>query len=98
MVPLRAQRESNETPILNAFCRAAPSLRLSALAVFGAGVFDLAIVFTSLTSCVVRSRRVDVLFAMMPPLIKPDSKQLINAPAGLGMSTGFQSELRLRPL
>src|ERR1700687_5069836 len=74
----RSQRESSETFILNAFCRVAPRLRLSVLAIFGAGVFDLAIVFSSLTSCVVPSRRFDTFLAIMPPLgRKWGFKQLI---------------------
>src|SRR6202049_1750538 len=74
----RSQRESSETPMLNAFCRVAPKLRLSALAIFGAGVFDLAIVFSSLTSCEVHSRRLDAFLAMLPPLVNVRSKQVIS--------------------
>jgi hypothetical protein len=33
------ERESSETPKLNAFCRVAPVLRLSERAIFAAGVF-----------------------------------------------------------
>jgi hypothetical protein len=36
------QRESSDNPMLNAFWRVAPSVRLSALAIFLAGVFFLA--------------------------------------------------------
>src|ERR1700674_3371489 len=64
----RSQRESSETPMLNAFCRVAPRLRLSVLAIFGAGVFDLAIVFSSRISSLVHSRRLAGFLAMMPPL------------------------------
>src|ERR1700687_5558081 len=64
----RSQRESSETFILNAFCRVAPRLRLRVLAIFGAGVFDLAIVFSSRISSLVHSRRLAGFLAMLPPL------------------------------
>jgi hypothetical protein len=35
----RSQRESSDTPKVNAFCRVAPVLRLSDRAIFAAGVF-----------------------------------------------------------
>src|SRR6202035_4838695 len=70
MLFLRSQRESSETPKLNAFCRVAPRLRFSVLAIFGAGVFDFAIAFSSLISWLVHSRRLDAFLAMMPPLVK----------------------------
>ena len=35
----RYPRESNDTPSENAFCRVAPSVRLSDFAIFRAGVF-----------------------------------------------------------
>ena len=37
-------RESSDNPILNAFCRVAPSVRCSDFAIFPAGVLRLAIV------------------------------------------------------
>jgi hypothetical protein len=40
-------RESSESPILNAFCRVAPSDRFNFLAILAAGVFFFAIVFSS---------------------------------------------------
>jgi hypothetical protein len=40
-------RESSDNPILNAFCRVAPSDRFSFLAIFAAGAFLRAIDFSS---------------------------------------------------
>jgi hypothetical protein len=85
----RAQRESSETPILKAFCRVAPTLRFSDLAIFAAGVFDLAIVFSSRISSLVHSRRFDGFLAMLPPLAKGVFQTAkSHAPATLGLSTG----------
>ena len=61
----RYAREFNETPKARAFCRVAPTVRLSALAILGAGVLLRAIVFSSFTSLLVHSRRFAFL-AMVP--------------------------------
>jgi hypothetical protein len=53
--------------MLNAFCRAAPSVLFSFLAILDAGVFLLAIFFSSRTSPEVHARRFFVLFAIFPP-------------------------------
>jgi hypothetical protein len=50
------QRESSESPILNAFCRVAPSVRFRDLAIFPAGVFFRASDFNSRTCSVVQAR------------------------------------------
>ena len=57
-------RESSDKPILNAFCRVAPSLRFRFLAIFLAGVFLRAADFNSRTSEAVQERRFEFLFAM----------------------------------
>ena len=58
-------RELSETPKASAFWRVAPTVRLSALAIFGAGVLARAIVLRSFTSLFVHSRRFAFL-AMVP--------------------------------
>jgi hypothetical protein len=58
-------REFSETPKASAFWRVAPTVRFSALAIFGAGVLLRAIVFNSFTSLLVHSRRFAFL-AMVP--------------------------------
>jgi hypothetical protein len=49
-------RESNDSPILNAFCRVAPSLRFRLFAIFFAEIFLRAADFNSRTSAVVQAR------------------------------------------
>jgi hypothetical protein len=49
-------RESSDNPILNAFCRVAPSERFNFLAIRPAGVFFFAIVFSSRTCVDVHAR------------------------------------------
>jgi hypothetical protein len=49
-------RESSDNPMLNAFCRVAPSVRFSVRAIFAAGVFLRAIVFSSRTCADVQAR------------------------------------------
>ena len=61
----RYAREFSETPKARAFWRVAPTVLLSALAIFGAGVLLRAIVFNSFTSLLVHSRRFAFL-AMVP--------------------------------
>jgi hypothetical protein len=53
--------------MLNAFCRVAPSVLFNFLAIFDAGVFLFAIVFSSRTSTEVQARRFFVLLAIEPP-------------------------------
>ena len=54
-------RESSDNPMLNAFCRVAPSVRFKALAIFLAGVFFRAEDFSSRTSADVHERRFEFL-------------------------------------
>jgi hypothetical protein len=61
------ERESSESPMLNAFWRVAPSVRFSFLAILEAGVFLFAIAFSSRTSTEVHARRFLVLLAIEPP-------------------------------
>jgi hypothetical protein len=65
----RYAREFSETPKARAFWRVAPTVLLSALAIFGAGVLLRAIVFNSFTSLLVHSRRFAFL-AMVPLSIR----------------------------
>lgn len=53
--------------MLNAFCRVAPSVLFSFLAILDAGVFFFAIDFNSRTSVEVQARRFFVLLAIEPP-------------------------------
>jgi hypothetical protein len=64
---LGQERESRDSPMLNAFCRVAPSDRRSFLAILPAGVFLRAIVFRSRTSPAVHARRFLGLLAIKPP-------------------------------
>jgi hypothetical protein len=61
------ERESSESPMLNAFCRVAPSVLFNFLAILDAGVFLFAMVFSSRTSPEVHARRFFVLLAIKPP-------------------------------
>src|SRR5215471_15861584 len=56
-VALGYAREFRETRKASAFWRVAPTVRLSAAAILGAGVFFFAIDFSSRTSSLVHSRR-----------------------------------------
>jgi len=56
------KRDSSDNPILNAFCRVAPSVRLSLFAIFVAVVFLRASAFRVRTSVVVQARLLDFLF------------------------------------
>jgi hypothetical protein len=60
------ERESSESPMLNAFCRVAPSVLFNFLAILEAGVFLFAIDFSSRTSLEVHARRFFVLLAIEP--------------------------------
>lgn len=57
-------RESSDKPSANAFCRVAPSVRFSALAILAACVFLRARVFKVRTCSVVQVRRVDAFLAI----------------------------------
>jgi hypothetical protein len=57
-------RESSDKPILNAFCRVAPSVRFSVLAIRAACVFFRASVFNVRTCSGVHSRRFVALLAI----------------------------------
>jgi hypothetical protein len=60
-------RESSERPMLNAFCRVAPSVRFNFLAIFEAAVFLRAKLFSSRTSPEVQARRFFAFLAIHPP-------------------------------
>ena len=57
-------RVSSDIPRLNAFCLVAPTVRFSALAIFGAGVFFLARLFKVRTFSAVHETRFAVFFAI----------------------------------
>ena len=57
-------RELSDKPILNAFCRVAPSVRFSVLAILAACVFFRASVFNVRTCAGVHSRRFDIFLAI----------------------------------
>jgi len=57
-------RESSDSPILNAFCRVAPSVRLSALVIREAFFFWRAIVFKVRTWSAVHARRLVAFLAI----------------------------------
>jgi hypothetical protein len=61
------RRESSDNPMLNAFCRVAPSVRFSAFAILPAGIFFFAINFNVLMFCVVHARRLFLLGIYKPP-------------------------------
>jgi hypothetical protein len=69
------ERESKETPKLNAFCLVAPSVLLSERAIFRAGVFCRALAFSSRMSSLVHWRRLDGFFAMLSPIEAGASKK-----------------------
>ena len=54
-------RELSDNPILNAFCRVAPSVRFRVRAILTARVFLRASVFSARTSDVVHERRFELL-------------------------------------
>jgi hypothetical protein len=64
---LDQERESRESPMLNAFCRVAPSDRRSFLAILPAVVFLRAMDFRSRSSLAVHARRFFGLLAIKPP-------------------------------
>ena len=61
------ERESSESPILNAFCRVAPSVLFNFLAILAAAVFFFANDFNSRTSVAVQARRFFDFLAINPP-------------------------------
>jgi hypothetical protein len=61
------ERESSESPMLNAFCRVAPSVLRNFLAIFPAAVFFFAKLFNSRTSVAVHARRFFDFLAINPP-------------------------------
>jgi hypothetical protein len=64
------ERESSESPMLNAFCRVAPSVLFNFLAICDAAVFFFAIVFSSRTSVAVQARRFFDFLGINPPFKK----------------------------
>ncbi len=69
------ERESSESPMLKAFWRVAPSVRLSFFAICDALVFLRAIVFSSRSSLEVHARRFLFRFAIIPPF---QERQLVS--------------------
>ena len=64
-LPMEVQtRESSDNPILNAFCRVAPSLRFNALAILAAGFLFLASDFNVRTCSDVHARRFDTFLVI----------------------------------
>jgi hypothetical protein len=63
-VLIRQARESSDNPMLNAFCRVAPTVRFSVLAILAAGVFFRASVFSSRTCTDVQARLLDAFLTM----------------------------------
>jgi hypothetical protein len=61
------ERESSERPMLNAFCRVAPSVLFNFLAILAAAVFFFANAFSSRTSVAVQARRFFDFLAINPP-------------------------------
>ena len=64
------ERESSESPMLNAFCRVAPSVLFNFLAILAAGVFLRAMVLSSRTSPEVHARRFFDFLGINPPYIR----------------------------
>ena len=58
------ERESSDNPILNAFCRVAPSVRFKVLAILSAGVFFRASDFNSRTWTAVQATLFDAFFTI----------------------------------
>jgi hypothetical protein len=63
---VRQARVSSERPMLNTFCRVAPSVRLSFLAILRARVFLRAIVFSPRTCSDVQARLLEPFFIRSP--------------------------------
>ena len=78
----RHQRESSESPILNAFCRVAPSVLFNFLAIFVAGVFVFAIVLSPRTSVAVQARRFLDLAIEQSSKFAMNAKGVLTCPSG----------------
>lgn len=88
---INQERESSDNPMLNAFCRVAPSDRLSFLAIVPAGVFLRAIDFNSRTSPAVHARRFFDLLAINPPF----QERLLVSLTGAKEKSGDQTVIML---
>src|SRR5271154_5863386 len=90
------ERESSESPMLNAFWRVAPSVLLNFLAIRDALAFLRAIVFSSRTSAEVHARRFFFLFAIKPPF---QESQLVSLTGANEKPTdGVKTHLAVEPL
>src|SRR6476620_3215287 len=67
MLRKNQERESSESPMLNAFWRVAPSVLFNFLAIFAAAVFFFANDFNSRISVAVHARRFFDFLAINPP-------------------------------
>jgi len=83
------ERESSDSPMLNAFWRVAPSDRRNFLAILPAGVFLRAIVFSSRTSPAVHARRFFARLAINPPFQERQLVSLTGADEKSGDRTGI---------
>src|SRR5271170_1833527 len=90
------ERESSESPMLNAFWRVAPSVLLSFLAICDALVFLRAIDLSSRTSAEVHARRFFFLFAIKPPFQENRLYPLRERKKSQQM--GWRSPLAVEPL
>jgi hypothetical protein len=70
------ERASSDRPMLNAFCRVAPSVLRNRLAILPAAVFFFASVFNSRTSVAVQARRFFDFLAINPPFQERQSISL----------------------
>ena len=69
------ERESSDSPMLNAFCRVAPSVLFNFLAILVAGVFRFAIDLSPRTSVAVQARRLpDFLAIEITPSLRDEWK------------------------
>jgi hypothetical protein len=73
------ERESSESPMLNAFWRVAPSVLFNFLAIFAAAVFFFANDFNSRISVAVQARRFFDFLAINPPF---QERQLLSHNGG----------------
>src|SRR5690348_3158887 len=87
------ERESSESPMLKAFWRVAPSVRLSFFAICDALVFLRAIVFRSRSSPEVHARRFFFLFAITPPFQERQLVSLMRAKEKPTVPNSFASRL-----
>jgi len=68
--------------MLNAFCRVAPSVLFNFFAIFGAGVFVFAIVFSPRTSVAVQARRFLDLAIEQSSKFATNAKGFLTGPSG----------------